>query len=138
MFLVAVLCMVFVLTPRLNGTFVKTILELFVILFIPGYSLIAALFPRKDDLEDIERTALSFGLSVTITPLIGLALHYTIGGIRLNTLITFTLCINVYNDICGFTKNYKGSSMKKDLLFHLEGVKTVKENQKAVKSSRSF
>ncbi len=87
MFVVTALCVVFLLAPRLNTTFVKTILELFLILFIPGYALMAALFPRKDDLEDIERTALSFGLSVTITPIIGLALHYTIGGIKLTPLL---------------------------------------------------
>ena len=52
-------------------------------LFLPGYSLIAALFPRKDDLDGIERVALSFGLSIAIVPLLGLALNYTPFGIRL-------------------------------------------------------
>jgi uncharacterized membrane protein len=33
------------------------------VLFLPGYALIAALFPRKDDLDGIERIALSFGLT---------------------------------------------------------------------------
>ena len=46
-------------------------------LFLPGYALIATLFPRKDDLDGIERIALSFGLSIAITPLLGLALNYT-------------------------------------------------------------
>jgi len=44
------------------------------VLFLPGYTLIATLFPRKDDLDGIERVALSFGLSIAITPLLGLAL----------------------------------------------------------------
>ena len=52
-------------------------------LFLPGYSLIAALFPRKGDLDAIERIALSFRLSIAITPLLGLALNYTPFGIRL-------------------------------------------------------
>lgn len=53
------------------------------ILFFPGYTLIAALFPRRDDLDGIERVALSFGLSIAVVPLIGLGLNYTPWGIRL-------------------------------------------------------
>ncbi|MGB2728529.1 MAG: DUF1616 domain-containing protein [Halobacteriota archaeon] len=51
------------------------------------YSLIAALFPRKDDLDAIERIALSFGLSIAITPLLGLALNYTPFRIRLSPVL---------------------------------------------------
>ena len=87
MALVTVLCIIFVLTPGLNRTFIRTILGLLLILFVPGYSLIAALFPRKDDLDGIERAALSFGLSVAVTPLIGLALNYTSWGIRLTPIL---------------------------------------------------
>ncbi|MCE7699417.1 MAG: DUF1616 domain-containing protein [Methanobacterium paludis] len=86
-FLITALCILFVLTPKLSHTFVRTLLGLFLILFIPGYSLIAALFPKKDDLEGIERAALSFGLSVAVTPLIGLALNYTSWGIRLTPIL---------------------------------------------------
>ncbi len=57
-------------------------------LFLPGYALIATLFSRKDDLDAIERIALSFGLSIAITPLLGLALNYTPFGIRLSPILT--------------------------------------------------
>ncbi|NOZ76415.1 MAG: DUF1616 domain-containing protein [Euryarchaeota archaeon] len=57
-------------------------LGLIFVLFLPGYSLIAALFVRKADLDGIERTALSFGLSIAVVPLIGLLLNYTPFGIR--------------------------------------------------------
>ena len=57
------------------------------VLFLPGYALIAALFPRKDDLDGIERIALSFGLSIAITPLLGLGLNYTPFGIRLTPIL---------------------------------------------------
>lgn len=87
MALVTVLCIIFVLTPRLNRTFIRTILGLLLILFVPGYSLIAALFPRKDDLDGIERAALSFGLSVVVAALIGFALNYTPWGIRLTPIL---------------------------------------------------
>ncbi|MGB2842206.1 MAG: DUF1616 domain-containing protein [Halobacteriota archaeon] len=64
------------------------IIGLPLVLFLPGYSLIATLFPRKDDLDAIERIALSFGLSIAITPLLGLALNYTPFGIRLSPVLT--------------------------------------------------
>ena len=59
------------------------------ILFFPGYTLIAALFPRKDDIDAIERSALSLGLSIAVVPLIGLALNYSPWGIRLNLILAF-------------------------------------------------
>ena len=92
----------FVLIPPLNKTFIRTILGILLVLFIPGYSLIAALFPKWGDLDGIERAALSFGLSIAVTPLIGLALNYTPWGIRLDpilislTIFTLTLCLITY------------------------------------------
>lgn len=73
----------FVLTPGLSETVFRNILGLPLVLFLPGYALISALFPTKSDLDAIERTALSFGLSIAIVPLIGLGLNYTPWGIRL-------------------------------------------------------
>ncbi len=68
------------------------------ILFFPGYVLIAALFPKKDDLSGIERVALSFGLSIAVVPLIGLGLNYTPWGIRLApilvSLIVFVIAMS--------------------------------------------
>jgi len=89
----------FILIKPLNQTFIRTILGILLVLFIPGYSLIAALFPKWGDLDGIERAALSFGLSIAVTPLIGLALNYTPWGIRLDpllislTMFTLTMCL---------------------------------------------
>jgi uncharacterized membrane protein len=67
------------------------------VLFLPGYSLIAALFPKKNDLDGIERLALSFGLSIAVVPLIGLGLNFTPFGIRLVAILVslsiFTLAM---------------------------------------------
>ncbi len=46
------------------------------LLFFPGYVLISFLFPEEEPLDKIERIALSFGLSIAITPLVGLLLNY--------------------------------------------------------------
>lgn len=61
----------------------RIILGLPFILFFSSYVLICALFPRKEDLDWFERLALSMGLSIAVTSLIGLALNYTPFGIGL-------------------------------------------------------
>ena len=96
----ALLTDIFVLTPGLSETMLRNILGLPFVLFLPGYALIAALFPAKSDLDGIERTALSFGLSIAIVPLIGLGLNYTPWGIRpFPILISLSAFIFI---ACGF------------------------------------
>lgn len=74
--------------------FLRVALGLPFVLFFPGYTLIAALFPGREDLDGIERVALSFGLSIAVVPLIGLVLNYTPWGIRLYPiLISLTLFV---------------------------------------------
>jgi len=65
----------------------RIILGLPFVLFFPGYALMAALFPRKEDLDPIERIALSLGLSIAVVPLIGLGLNYSPWGIRLDPIL---------------------------------------------------
>ena len=67
----------------------RIILGLPLTVFFPGYTLTAAIFPRKDTLGNIERVALSFGLSFVIVPLTGLILNYTPWGFRLYSVLTF-------------------------------------------------
>ncbi|ASJ06374.1 DUF1616 domain-containing protein [Thermococcus pacificus] len=64
------------------------------VLFFPGYVFITALFPNRKELDNLERLALSFGLSIAIVPLIGLALNYTPWGIR---LIPILISLTVFN-----------------------------------------
>jgi len=59
------------------------------VLFLPGYVLVAALYPRKNDLDLAERLALSLGLSIAVVPLIGLGLNYSPWGIRLSPILAF-------------------------------------------------
>lgn len=95
--LATVATMLCVYVPVLNESFLRILFGVAMVLFIPGYALIAALFPARDDLDGIERVALSFGLSIAVVPLIGLALNYTPWGIRLDpilaslTLFTFAM-----------------------------------------------
>lgn len=86
------LAVVFLTIPPLDKTVIRTILGIPLVLFIPGYVLIASLFPGKKDLDGIERAALSFGLSIAVVPLLGLGLNFTPWGIRFAPIIaTLTL-----------------------------------------------
>ena len=59
------------------------------VLFLPGYSFIKALFPTRE-LDNIERLALSIGMSLALVPITGLLLNYTPWGIR-TTPVTLSL-----------------------------------------------
>lgn len=137
--LTTILTIISIITPKLNESIISTILGLLLILFIAGYSSIAALFPKKEDLDSIERIALSFGVSIAVTSLIGFSLNYISFGIKLTPLITilsfFTLLMvliafirrrivqideRFYVDFGGFlsslTKPYKGESKTNKIL----------------------
>jgi len=85
----AILC---IYVPYLNGSFLRVLFGIPLVLFVPGYALIAALFPAKQDIDGIERIALSFGLSSAVVPLVGLALNYTPWGIRLDPIV---ICLSI-------------------------------------------
>ena len=70
-----------------SSTTARIILGLPFLLFFPGYTLMAALFPKKGSLGGVERVALSFGLSIAVVPLIGLILNFTPWGIRLEPIL---------------------------------------------------
>ena len=102
------LCIPFVLIPPLNEISpIRIILGLPLVLFLPGYSLIATLFPRKDDLDAIERVALSFGLSIAVVPLMCLTLNYTPFGIRLLPILTVLSVFTVSLAICAYVRRSK-------------------------------
>lgn len=73
------------------------------VLYLPGSSLIELLYPKPEELSQLERLALSIGLSLALVPLAGLILNYTPWGIRLDpvfivlSLLTVSLaCGAVY------------------------------------------
>lgn len=78
--IVILLIIVIALFP---SSVLRIIIGLPFLLFFPGYTLMAALFPKKEDPGGVERIALSFGLSIVVVIFIGLFLNYTPWGIRL-------------------------------------------------------
>jgi len=82
--------------------YVRYVLGAIFVLWLPGYTFIKALFPSKvpiktssENLDTIERVALSAGMSLALVPILGLILNYTPWGIRLTpitiSLLTLTL-----------------------------------------------
>lgn len=105
--LVTLLCIPFVILPQLNETPIRIILGLPLLIFLPGYSFIEALFPKKYDLGEIERIALSFGLSIAIVSLLGLALNYTPFGIRLTPILTLLSLFIISLSIVAWVRRMK-------------------------------
>jgi len=79
---VLVIVLIVAITLSFSGT-LRIILGLPLVVFSPGYALITALFPKRDDLDGVERLALSFVMSIAVVALIGLIINYTPWGIRL-------------------------------------------------------
>lgn len=74
------------------------------LLFFPGYTLMTALFPKKERVSAVERTALSFGMSLAIVPLIGFILNYTPWGIRLEPILYSVTLFIVITSIIGWLR----------------------------------
>jgi uncharacterized membrane protein len=70
-----------------TGGPVRIVLGLLFVLFFPGYTLMAVLFPRKTDLEVITRLALSVGTSVALVALLLLLLDFTPWSLQLHPII---------------------------------------------------
>jgi hypothetical protein len=74
--------------------YIRNALGIIFVLWLPGYTFIKALFPVQlpiktstQNLDTIERIALSLGMSIAIVPIIGLILNYTPWGIGLTPIV---------------------------------------------------
>jgi uncharacterized membrane protein len=87
--LTAIIALALLLVPLalLTEGPLRIVLGLLFLLFFPGYVLIAALFPRRDSLDTIERVILSFAVSIAFVPLTGVALNYTTWGITSQSVV---------------------------------------------------
>ena len=52
------------------------------VLFLPGYAMLQLLFPKRSEVDSLERFVFSVGLSLALVPLIGFGLNYTPWGIQ--------------------------------------------------------
>lgn len=119
--LFTLITLAFIYVPVINETVIRSALGLAMVLFVPGYALIAALFPGKKDIDGIERAALSFGLSIAVTPLIGLGLNYTPWGIRLDPIV---VCLTIFTLICVLVANKRRHELKPEERFGIDFIGT--------------
>jgi uncharacterized membrane protein len=80
---IATILLVIIVTVFSQNNVLRITLGVPFILFFPGYTLVAALFPRRGRLHGIERLALGLVLSLVVTAFIGFILNYTPWGVRL-------------------------------------------------------
>lgn len=90
-------------------TVLRIILGLPLLLFFPGYTLLAALFPRKVHLEGVERIALGFGVSIGVTILIGLILNFVWRLDVYPELIMLSLFILITSGVAWYRRGQAGS-----------------------------
>ncbi|MDL5501892.1 MAG: DUF1616 domain-containing protein, partial [Candidatus Methanoperedens sp.] len=92
--ILVILAITFVLIPPFNQGFLRIIFALPLLLFLPGYMLIAVLFPKRGELSSIERFTFSIGFSIAITVFDGFGLNNTRWGFR-SYSITISLSLIV-------------------------------------------
>jgi hypothetical protein len=103
--------------------YVRYVLGGIFILWLPGYSLIKALFPQKlplsgsseapeKSLDMIERAALSFGMSLAMVPMVGLLLNYTPWGIRLTPIVLSLLALTAVFSTVAVIREYEAARTK--------------------------
>jgi uncharacterized membrane protein len=79
--------------PLLNQTLLPLIFALPVAIFIPGYCVFAAQFPKNNDIGLTERIVISSGLSLVISLLAVVSLSFVSGEIQMNQfLLLVSLC----------------------------------------------
>ena len=97
---------------------VRNALGVLFVLWLPGYTSIKALFPSRvpikastENLETIERIALSIGMSLAIVPIVGLLLNYTPWGIRLTPMVLSLTALTIVFATSAVIREYS-SKMK--------------------------
>ena len=118
-FFVLLLFILLFIDGNIFFVFIRTLIGLIYILFLPGHYVTRALFPFKDNIKLIENIGLSLGLSVAITPFIGLFLNLV--SIRMNQWSVFfaEYMIILIFGVFGILRQYRNSDQEPFSLFSI-------------------
>ena len=99
--------------------YVRYVLGSVFVLWFPGYAFIKALFPTQvpiplgtEGLDNIERAALSAGMSLALVPITGLFLNYTPWGIRTTPVTLSLLALTLIFASVAIIREYKARLTK--------------------------
>lgn len=128
---ITVLMLALTYTPIFNDSVFRAVLAFPVTLFVPGYVLVEALFPRKKEMGNIARMIMSFGLSLIIVPLIGMALNYTPWGVRLDPILA---CVTIFTIACSLLAVKRRFGIPQEELFYPDVINAARTLLKADKT----
>lgn len=74
--ILTVVCAVVLLEPSLNNFITTSAVSVLLMIILPGYAVMATIYPQNDDLNLITRLVLSFGISYFLTSVIGVVMNY--------------------------------------------------------------
>lgn len=102
--------------------YVRNFFGVIFVLFLPGYAFVKALLQRKvpfktisGTFDSIERVILSIGLSVALTPMMGLILYYTPLGIGLTPVTLSLLAFTMVFATIAMAREYRAKSIVQQL-----------------------
>lgn len=94
-FIFLIIAAAFIFVPGLNDTLLRPLFGFTLVLFVPGYVMISAIYPGKSDIGGIERAVLSFAASICVVPLLGFILNFTSWGVTLSPVAAATLLFTI-------------------------------------------
>lgn len=80
--------------------------------FLPGYTIVEALYPREGQLSDIEKLGISIALSLAVVPMIGFILNYTREGITLERLLILNSTLIIITSMIALVRKYRHVAYK--------------------------
>jgi len=101
--------------------YIRYVLGTIFVLWLPGYAFIKTLFPTElpvrfsiktsnENLDTIERIALSIGMSLALVPIVGLLLNYTPWGIRQTPIVLSLLTLTAIFATAGILREHQAKT----------------------------
>ncbi len=124
--------MVFIFAPFFEGTAIRYAFGLLLVLFMPGYTFISAVFPARGEPTPAERAVLSAGFSIVLVPVMGFLLNYTSWGVRLEPVV---ICVVAFILVCCCVANFRRHSLPVDERFSIDLKSTYEAASQLIKGS---